>query len=389
MKEQVSQLLEQKNNVEAIERASSRFDFKPYHLKYRGLKNLSKVSSYLLPIISIGTGAFWLGGVMQNIVPLLPLAIVLGALLVIGLEYLKNYALGVGLTDSYNGIRGGLLMVFLGILFAFGSGFISLKGIENLNNTLDKSVSNLQASHEVKKDSLVLYYDNQIKSTQNELKDFKASVSYQGKINIYNPTTAKKLESLDTRLNDLNTDKRKALATLTGSQTEQVNILNASNGFNLYTVLVIILIIELAILISNWYMVYYDYRIKKESHNLQDIAVEPTFTVNQFWQMWNGGHQALPQTSGQYLNSGTSNHSGMMPQNPIGFQTGVAPQNQETQRDFKENSPSIADKIKALEKDLKQGILDTRTLCKKHKVNVIQVSEAKKRLGIKSKKEYV
>lgn len=289
----IQEFLQNQANKSQIEKSKKRFAFKPYYEKYSGMKITALLLRYSLPLLSIVTGSLWIASVMGNMIPIFLIAVLMSTLLVVLLEYSKNYLLTLGITDLYKGLKGAWLMVVLGLCCTVVSGFVSLKGIEHLHIKMDRSLSLLETKQQSQSDSLVNYFDTQIQATQKSIREYQASVSVGGKINVYNPTTATVLQNYSEQLQSLQEEKKTATDHLQKLQQEQRNLLATSNGFNLKIVIGIILVIEGLILFASWFPVHYDFKTQEQSHYMQN-ETEPSLTFAELLNLQQKG--LLPES---------------------------------------------------------------------------------------------
>jgi hypothetical protein len=267
-KNPINAVLKQKSTQEKIVKAKYRFRFKPFFEKYTGVNVSAKILIWLLPLVSITTGLVFLGAMLQNIVPNLYLSYIFAGTLIALLEYAKSYLLGISFTDFYAGLKSyGALAVAL--LLTCISAYTSLQGVKEIHKQMDKSLIHLEDNQVSQADSLRTYFDKQLSSTKNDLAGFKASITWKGKIDMYNKANANTIQDYSQQITQLQQDKAKTLTELTRLHQKQTSATEQATGFNLVVVICIIAIIEILILIANWFVVFYDYMTAKQAEVLQ------------------------------------------------------------------------------------------------------------------------
>ena len=306
-KNPINALLEAEATRAQVQKAKDRFQFKPYFQKYKGLKITANILQVLLPVFSIATGTLFLSSILSELMPIYGLALILGLGLIALLEYSKAYLVNVGFTDFYTSKLNILALCFVLVLASL-SAFTSLQGIKELHKKLDTSLSTLADNQATQEDSIRSYFDYQIESTKEELASFKASITWNGKINMHNQANAKTINGYSNQLEILQKDKSKALAevkTLHGIQSEATS--NAT-GFNLIIVISIIALVEVCILLANWFVIYYDYQTAKQAETLASQGSRFTLDLDTFQHSiqdylsttgYQFAHQAQAQTDVQ------------------------------------------------------------------------------------------
>lgn len=246
-----------------INKANDMFAPKPYWEKYKKVKQLSSGLLYLLPFISIITGSLWLSLVLANLIPHTILALIVGGLLVAILEAGKGYLLKTGMIDTYS--QGGKLTLLVGLLLCGVSAYISLQGISTLNKKLDTSLQTILAKNKAQRDSLNTYHQGEIRKAEKGLNDFKNSISWKGKINMYNASNAKILTDLSTNLKMAKNQYKEAKERLLTDQGKEQKAQIQESGIQVNIILVMVAIIELLIITCSWFGVHYHYKVKEQA----------------------------------------------------------------------------------------------------------------------------
>ncbi len=282
-KNPVTALLEQEEMKQKVISAKERFKFKPFFVKYKGVKNASQVLRFLLPAVSIGTGAVFLSSVLHHIVPVYLLAICFAVGLIIVLEYLKSYLLNVSFTDIYANHSFNIAFL-LAIVLAVLSAFVSLNGVRELHTQLDKSLVHLSEDQSSTKDSVRLYFDTQIQAAKTKLASVPTKPTWQASIDRANE---KLIVNLSDEISLLQKDKSEALSSLASVHTQQTAASEQATGFNLSVILLIVILVECLILAANWFLIYYDFMTAQQAEVLTANQKSITLDSNNFKELVN------------------------------------------------------------------------------------------------------
>ena len=292
-----------------IETAKEKFAFKPFALTFRPLAKLAHYSKFGLSGFSIITG---FGCLYFGMIAALPeiVSAILAVLILVLIETVKAYTLNIGFTQSY-AKRSFSAVILLGLLFAGASVFLSLKGVASLYRAADDSGQILAANQKHEYDTIASLHNEAITAAKNELEAFKRSISWKGKIDMYNKANAAVIKQLNERISQAEADKRQALSAIKSIHTEQTRRQTAEAGFNVTLWIVLSAFNEAGILICLWFIVYYQYRIATDAEVLNEAA-SYTLSIPDIRRL-------LEYT---LINSGTSNNFPSITQPVIGFKLG-------------------------------------------------------------------
>jgi hypothetical protein len=344
-KNPINALLEAEATRAQVQKAKDRFQFKPYFQKYAGLKTTANILQVLLPIFSIGTGTLFLSSILSELMPIYTIALMLAISLIALLEYSKAYLVNVSFTDFYTSKLNILAVCFV-LLLASASAFTSLQGIKELHKKLDTSLSTLADNQTAQEDSVRNYFDNQIQTTRQELASFKSSITWNGKINMYNQANASTIQAYSKQLEAMQKDKSTALAEGKALHMLQSEATNKESGFNLIVVISIIGLIEVCILLANWFVIYYDYQTAKQAETLTNKASRFTLDLDTLQHtiqdyLSTTGNQFAPQAQAQAHVQ--SEVQAQVQSSQIGFNVGLSPQAQASQD---KAVSSVSDRVK-------------------------------------------
>ena len=257
-----------------IERAREAYAFKPFVVEYRNFALLLRAFRWVLGTFSIITG---FGLLYYAFLPSMHYLIAgtVAVIILSGIELLKNETSLKAFKNIYQGRFPVLGLPALGL---FGlSVFLSVNGVQRLHDSADESVRNFQAANTVRTDSLHAHYDQLVKAERESLAGFKQSVSWRGRVNITDKTTASVIAQHEGRITALQQEKAERLKMLSQDAAGALNTLQAASGFNRNLWLWLSVGVEITILLSLWFLSYYQFRAAKDADLLQDAG--PVFTL--------------------------------------------------------------------------------------------------------------
>lgn len=268
-------LLKRHQMQKEVAEAKRQFEFKPFLLEYMPLKKLATFARWGLSCFSIATGFGCLYHVLGGALPLwLSAALSVGLLLFV--ELLKSFLSASGFRQWYGANR--FPLVALPALAAFGlSVFLSMQGVQMLYKDLDNGKAELMALQAAQLDSINSHYGSEVARAEKALSDFRASVSWKGKINIHNPTTAQTIDRYGAEIQALRNEQRQRLTEVGAVHQKGIGEAEAQSGFNLLMWVCISVCVEFSILGCLWFLVYYAFRVTKEA---EVMAGGERYTVN-------------------------------------------------------------------------------------------------------------
>jgi hypothetical protein len=378
--------------------------------------------TYALALVSIGNAVGFFVGKFESAG--LPIAITIGLVITFLLEYAKtnlffnNAVIGfyaTGRTQT-NFVLFGLFLLCLGASIytsVLGAGELvkyfdkrqastdqaNTQTEEQTRQTFTRQSEKAEREHKAHIASLKTEYATKIATEQQGLTEYKYSVTWEGKINMHNPTTAYTITSYQQRISELQKSLQKELDTANlayqaktaqasttqkeaqdriKKQYEKTTNKNQESFWNwFYLALFVAGATEALIIVCNWFVIYFQYYISiKEPAQVLGIAQTPmqqlAGTFQSFLYHFTMGKQVLPNTSQVLPNTSQDLHQVLpqhLPKNKIGFN-----------RD-KQDLPEGYKPPLTLKEALQEGIIkDTRLLTKIYGVNINQVSEARQAL---------
>lgn len=329
----IGQYVAKVQSSEEVQRAKARFAAKPFHEKFKPLKNLAKVGRFLLPLISILTGVAFLQSVLSGVLPVW-LAWGAGAVLLTGWEVGKGFLLTVSFESFYSGVKGWAGLFAVALLFSVGSAFFSIRGAGVLHERLDDSVSSFQDIYTARADSIKGHYQTAIREAKEEMEAFKKSVMWKGKIDLYNKTTASTIRAFVSDIERLKEEEGRALAGLASQHEGKLSKVRQKSEFNAVAVASLAFIIDLLIIAIGWYLVYFDFRTAREAQIFTDGGQKVSFNteaIGQIFEMiqtYTGAGLSLPSaTSGGKKQIGFS-------RNDRGIDTGIKKEGENSQKPY-------------------------------------------------------
>ena len=271
-----------------LNNARERFRNKGFYHEFKGIRNFSLTFAALIPAISLATGIFYVSDLLGAVVPYW-LAVVIGFALIFGWELGKARLLSLCFQMYYKRSKAFVpLCVFCG-LFAAGSAFTSLEGAKTAYTKADDKLQLLEASQKAQKDALTFHYDSLIAFQDSAKSAYVKSVSWKGKININNKTTSAVIADHTEEIKRLRGEKTSKLDKQSTTFDAQLQEARENSGYRLGYVITFVAIMELLIIVSNWFPVFFDHKIRHEydviqrNLNAESMNVTPS-TLTDFVQ---------------------------------------------------------------------------------------------------------
>jgi hypothetical protein len=246
-----------------VAQAKEQFAFKPFLVEYRPLRKFLSFARWLLACFSIATG---FGCLFFLLFPTLPswLAGLLATAGLLLIEWLKHLLGTVGFRQYYRTTGFPWVGVPALAIVTLSIG-LSLQGVQRLHKVADRSEAQLTHSYQQQRDSLQQHYEALIAQQKKALTDFQASVSWRGKINLHNPTTARTIDRMNAELQKVSKHRQQAEVGLETDYQQERQRLQSQHHFDRWAWLLLSALVEAAILACLWFGVYYAYRVQKEA----------------------------------------------------------------------------------------------------------------------------
>lgn len=355
-------MFQAKKASEQLEQAKNKFAFKTFSEQYNGLHSAVKWGRGLFHLFSILTAFTFLYLLFDSFIKVQVISGCLSIAILVFWEYVKSTVLENSFISYYRGNASILLPIIATVMLA-GSVYTSLQGAKEYYNQTSTLVSDFETTNKVKLDSIDSHYYTQIDVVKAEMAGFKKSVSWKGKINVYDKTIKASLKRFNNEIESLSKERETVVNEFSSASKKELKDVTGKAEFNLTTFIVLSGINEFLIVICAQFLVFYQYKLVRESE-----VFEPTETyeldnsaINQLVQMV---QRTVPN---QMLISNQVNQ-----QKPIGFKAGTTAPKSSTETDVNSDfKPEPVDIITAI----RSGVKDPRVLMKTYKLNVIQVNQ--------------
>jgi hypothetical protein len=216
-----------------VERAHQTFKEKTYLERYKNLYTAANFASFLLQTLS-ALFAFTYGQhLVSSVLPqfgetfVLYASCILAALLLVGLEVFKRLCLGSFIVSfiqsraSQSGVSVSWGALAINICLIGVALYTSTEGAKEFTRRQTDKSATIKDKYAGEAENITATVQSQMDAEKRSLAEFKKSVSWKGKINMADKNTAFTIASYNRRLEKLQDEKSKALATLdTGLQTD-------------------------------------------------------------------------------------------------------------------------------------------------------------------------
>lgn len=262
-----------------IEKAKDTFREKSYLEQYKSLQSVVIAICGGLPLLSIVTGSFYLYSVMKSMLPHWSICILFSLVLLFMLEAIKGMVMRSMFIEYYKGSKP-FAMAVLALALVGGSMFTSVKGAENFYEKTERSTDYLSTFRMLQSDSVTRHYDSLITLERVALASFKKSISWKGKIDLSNKTTKAVIANHSNEIQALRDSKKAELGKIESEGQKVIDANKETVQEKLVYFLVIVCGFEIAILLCNWYLVYFQYRVSQEIDLVEGTLLKKTVQVN-------------------------------------------------------------------------------------------------------------
>lgn len=256
-----------------VQKSTEFYAQQPFVQENYGLFYLSKIFHFIFSIFSIITGFGFLYFLFADYV-FMVIAGIMAASILFGLELVKSIALQMSIKKMYQNRFSGLALFALMCVSA--SILFSVLGAKELFEHLDKSVHTQKNNAQKEIKTIAQEYDKKIAQEKQELKQFKESVSWQGKININDENVSKNINGYLGRVDSLISQKNKVLHRASTQNEKESQILLQDSNFNLWAWLSVSLSNEILLVLCVWYACHYHWHTQKEKAILTNTRTYKT-----------------------------------------------------------------------------------------------------------------
>lgn len=379
------------------EKAQELYAKKPFALDWFALKVIALGIVWLCSPVSVVTGVGYpYYNMVEGLGVYVALIIAVG-LMVLG-EALKGFLTWRCVVEFYKTgftLAFGVLLLASVCTIAF-SVYTSLLGTEEVYLHFDKKTESIDAEHKDKTDSLRKVYQKRIDSEKQALQDYRKSVMWQGTINIYDPSVRQTLATYEARIDTLMKEKSNLLRSTEGAH-KTLRKENAERmGYNLNFYIRLSAIIEGLLIIAEWFLAWYAYRVLKEKQELSGDMSEEEDLIQYFQMLIPAllqgrlqGLQNLPFNIMQVQNQELQEQQSRLARNPIGFHQEKTQDLQEKvepkSRDASPTPTARQEKkldLQGLHDAIVRGELHTPKLINQYSANINYVNACKVLVGL-------
>ncbi|MBX2843324.1 MAG: hypothetical protein KTR26_16250 [Flammeovirgaceae bacterium] len=265
---ELQELLNNKEFEQEVKRAKDRFRFKTFGEKFSYLKDSSKYFRFIFHLFSILTGLVFVSFLIDTAIQNIYLSFVLAGLFLAFWEIAKSILLANVFETYYRVNKVPFGMAVLTMLLLCGSICVSIEGAKKYYALQNDSEEEIVKDFTNKRDSLINYYESRIGAEKKGLEDFKASVSYKGKINLYNEITAKTVSSYTDKLAYLEKALSESIENIDGDYKSKIQGDKEKSSFDQFAFAVLSGVNELIIVLIVFFLVYFDYRTAIEGEEI-------------------------------------------------------------------------------------------------------------------------
>jgi len=256
-----------------VEKAQKTFKEKTYLERHKSLYSAANVASFLFQTLS-ALFAFTFGQhLVASVLPQFGETFVmftscfLAAILLIGLEVFKRLCLGsfivtfIQSRSSQSGVSISWGALAVNILLIGVAVYTSTEGAKEFTRRQTDKSEMIRGKYAGETENLTALVQSQMDAEKKSLDDFKRSVSWKGKINMAEKNTAYTIASHKRRLEKLQSEKEKSLATLDAGLQSDLNgnaTKTAKDSGNMFWAS---LAVELAGILCIWFVFFYLSRV--------------------------------------------------------------------------------------------------------------------------------
>lgn len=262
----ITQVFENARDQEYFRRIGYQFSQKPYFLKYRGERKFVLTIKFLPSIISVLAGLYFFYVLLFQATGIKNSAVLFGfsAIILVVIEIAKHKILprviGEALcreTSAFN--------ILIALCVVTISYYSSTEGIKSYSVQERPQIAQL-----ISLDSINHYYQNQLNNLDKRELVFRNSVSYQGKINVYNKTTAQKLQAFMREREHIKSEHLKIINSTQKSNQSATNRVQVATSHQTQNLYFLVFGCEALLLGFFIFLKYYDYRAFQESKAIQN-----------------------------------------------------------------------------------------------------------------------
>lgn len=279
-----------------IRNAQERFCYKPFIVRYKTLHTTVKYGRLIFfSLFSIITGFSCLLELFNVSIGVFALSCGLSLLILVTVEFLKNESLKHFFEIYYSSKRIGVqwLLIVVAVGVCSLSVFLSLQGSKTFYQWVDQSATDIERTYQAKADSVSNFYNQQIDKANLIAQAYFTANSYKGKITYTRDGfIARHYQELSQTAEKWKEEKRQALQQLQKQKSNQLKSNTSKVAFNSHIFILLSLCNEVLILLTGWFLVYYDFQAIHEFELLEDTVLNHhqkfnTTQLNELTRMFN------------------------------------------------------------------------------------------------------
>lgn len=370
----VNQYLKDEKQKSKVLNYQEDFMDKPYLKEYKSEKIIASLFSYVSHLISFASAFFLMYALLYTLFNNGLLAGFFAGVILVLFEATKRNVLTKTLVKYFKHGKPYMALALFAVAISFFSGLLSVEGIKQY---YQKEI--VKPPTLVNIDSINKVYQNRAKEIEAQKKGFQASVTWKGKINIYNKTTSKTLTSFDRQIGNLQKEQKQTVARNEAKNNNAMALHSQNTNINTLYFALFALANELIYILCICFVINYKYRVQLETKIYNNPRVY-SVTISDFQRAFEAGFQHANGFTSPISNS--AQEIGFKQDNGFFSKDALQEQNQGLSKENQGKQEPCKEKIKfELLQDLKQGTNQVNQLCKKHKVNPQMVRRAKTLLG--------
>lgn len=256
------------DNDQIIKKANEAFEKKSSLEEYKDIYYACIPLRYVLGMASILTGFAAIQILINKVITNPYLAAIPSFIILIAIEvilHMSSKKVFVSFFKQDNKAYLLLLIVSIFMVSSYVASYnLSIKGAELVHKRFDNSLGVLKSDYLYQKDSINTAFNIALDSVNNEMKSYKKSVTYAGRINIYNTANKAEVKRFSEKLSHLEGERIEALRGIKLLyQKDQFNT-GKEYTFNRRVWVYIAICIELFKVFILLFISYYFYLINKE-----------------------------------------------------------------------------------------------------------------------------
>jgi hypothetical protein len=243
----------------ARRKAQNSYRAKPFDSDYLDIFGASKILKYVFSAVSVVTGFFYVSNIFENQLGSFQISTTIAVFILLSIEFLKYFLTPKGLNRFLKAkYIDATLLLCVAIPLYLVSVFFSINGVKELFDKIPNEREENKVEVVQKSDSLLTYYDNQIKTEQEKISIITKSSAENGTLKW--KTTVDQLTRLENRVDGLMESKQKAIESLSSTMNTEFDKVAEKSYNNLEKIVYISIVTEFLLFLCFLFSEYYLYR---------------------------------------------------------------------------------------------------------------------------------